>query len=110
MLNCIVPRDIITAVQNAFGPVFDSIAPDFNFCYKVLALEESFLLFDKAILVHRALNRSNGQTCSRGIRAGDYDDFLRDLGHKKVQLNYAAPIPEIRTCFNAIAHEYCLIK
>src|SRR5436305_1270382 len=41
MLNCIVPRTILNTVQVNFGAIFDSISPDFNFCYKALALEDT---------------------------------------------------------------------
>src|SRR5258707_2721184 len=57
MLNCVVPRFVLAAIETRFGTIFGSVAPDFNFCYKVLALEDDILFYDKAILVHRALDR-----------------------------------------------------
>ncbi len=37
-----------------------------------------------------------------------YRDFLASLGSR--QLNFASPIPEIVTVWNAIIHEYCVVR
>ncbi len=108
MLNCVVPRFVLAAIETRFGTIFGSVAPDFNFCYKVLALEDDILFYDKAILVHRALDRSNGETLASGFRVRDHADFLNSIRFD--QMNFITPAPEIRTRFNFIVNEYCLIK
>src|SRR5262249_7044331 len=57
----------------------------------------------------RALDRSCGQTAARGLRrGGDLADFL--AGFTSAQITFAAPIPELKTVFNGIVHEYCVIR
>jgi glycosyltransferase involved in cell wall biosynthesis len=107
MLNCVVPRVVFDKVKDRFGSVFESISPDWNFCFRVLSLEDSVIYFDKAMLVHYALARSNGQGMERGVETKDHADFLANL---QTRLNAAAPIPEITTVWNAIIHEYCEVK
>jgi hypothetical protein len=99
MLNCIVPRVIINKLNVHFGNVFASIAPDWNFCFRALRLEDSIIFFDKAILLHYAQDRSNGQSMTRGVKTEDSPDFLP-----------SAPIPEVTTVWNAIIHEYYEVK
>jgi hypothetical protein len=108
MLNCVVPRSLFERIETRFGAIFGSVAPDFNFCYKALALEEVIIFFDKAILIHRALDRSNGETLASGFRVRDHADFLNSIRFE--QVNFVTPVPEIRTRFNFIANEYCLIR
>ena len=36
MLNALVPRGILDKLEKRYGKFFDSHAPDFNFCYRVL--------------------------------------------------------------------------
>ena len=107
MLNCVVPRGVVNRLNERFGSVFSSIAPDWNFCFRALSLEDSIVFFDKAILLHYALDRSNGQSITRGVMTRDYADFLANL---KTALNASAPIPGIATVWNAIIHEYCEVK
>jgi len=108
MLNCIVPRSVIDAIVSRFGSLVSSFAPDFNFCYRALAVEDSILLYDKGALIHRALNRSTGQNAARGIKAGGFADFLKDVDES--QWLFAAPIPQLRTVLNTIVHEYCFVQ
>ena len=77
MLNCIVPRRVFENISARFGNVFTSIAPDFNFCFRCLDLEDSILFYDKSPLFHYALDRSNGASASRGESTADTDDFKR---------------------------------
>ncbi|MFL6209377.1 MAG: glycosyltransferase family 2 protein [Pyrinomonadaceae bacterium] len=107
MLNCLVPRSVLTAIKERFGTIFASISPDWNFCYRALTVVDAILFFNKAVLVHYALNRSNGQSAERGIRNSDFEDFLKSLPQA---LNAAAPFPEIITVWNAIINEYCVTK
>ena len=108
MLNCHVPRAVLSEVEARFGSVFSSISPDFSFCYRALAVTEEVLFYDKALLVHYAIQRSNGASTARGEKTPDHADFLKNLGGMKQ--NYAAPIPEVPTVLNAIVHEYCVVR
>jgi len=108
MLNCVVPRSVLDRIETQFGTIFGSVAPDFNFCYKALALEDVIIFFDKAILIHRALDRSNGETLASGFRVRDHADFLASIRFD--QMNFITPVPEVRSRFNFIVNEYCLIK
>lgn len=108
MLNCVAPRPLLEKLRARFGGVFGSISPDFNFGFRVLEVEDSILYYDKALLVHYALDRSNGASMTRGEQTPDHVDFVRSLG--AVKMNHAAPIPEITTTYNAVAHEYCVAR
>ena len=108
MLNCVASRSVLKSLGTRFGTIFGSVAPDFNFCYKVLAVEDGIHFYDKAILVHRALDRSNGETLASGFRVRDHADFLNSIRFD--QMNFVTPVPEVRTRFNFIINEYCLIK
>lgn len=107
MLNCLVPRGVLEGLRERFGRYFTSIAPDFNFCYRLLATADSILFLDEALLVHYALARSNGASAVRGEMTQDRADFM---AASRAHLYSAAPIPEILTVHNAIVHEYCVVR
>jgi hypothetical protein len=110
MLNCIVPRDVVQHLQRHFGSVFSSIAPDFNFCFRCLDLEETILFFDKSPLFHYALDRSNGASITRGEITADNADFTANLPVDSSIRNYATPIPQLNTTINAVYNEYLIHK
>lgn len=110
MLNCIVPRAVFDRFRERFGNVFASIAPDFNFCFRCLDIEESVLFFDKCPFFHYALNRSNGASVSRGEMTPDNADFTANLPVDNSIRNYATPIPELNTAVNAVFNEYLIYK
>ena len=110
MLNCIVPRAVLDRFKARFGNVFASIAPDFNFCFRCLDLEESILFLDKSPLFHYALNRSNGASVSRGEMTVDNADFTANLPVDSSIRNYATPIPQLNTAVNAVFNEYLIYK
>jgi hypothetical protein len=110
MLNSIVPRRVFVAIRGRFGNVFTSIAPDFNFCFRCLDLEESILFYDKSPLFHYALDRSNGASASRGESTPDTDDFAANLPVDNAVRNYATPIPSLITSTNAAYNEYLIYK
>jgi hypothetical protein len=107
MLNCIVPRTTIEAIRTRFGSVFSSLAPDWNFAYRVLALLDSILFLHKALLVHYSQVRSNGENVNRGIFDGTYGQYLKDL---PTPMNIDSPYPEIITVWNAVINEYVFVK
>ena len=108
MLNSVVPTLVVEAVRQRFGTVFDSASPDFCFAFRCLEVVDQILFFDQAALIHRALDRSNGQSVARGVPSEDGLDYVRGLGESN--RNSAAPIPEFETLTNAIVHEYCLAR
>jgi hypothetical protein len=110
MLNCIVPRAVFDRLRARFGNVFASIAPDFNFCFRCLDIEESILFLDKSPMFHYALNRSNGASVSRGEMTPDNADFTANLPVDNSVRNYATPIPQLNTAVNAVFNEYLLYK
>lgn len=110
MLNCIVPRPVFNRFCSRFGNVFASIAPDFNFCFRCLDLEQSVLFFDKSSLFHYALDRSNGASVSRGEMTVDNADFTANLPVDDSRRNYATPIPQLNTAVNAVFNEYLIYK
>ena len=107
MLNCLVPRATLELLRARFGAYFASIAPDFNFCYHLLAAEDAILYLDESLLVHYALGRSNGASASRGEMTRDRADFM---AASRAHAYSAAPIPGILTVHNAILHEYCVAR
>lgn len=110
MLNCIVPRRVFKSLRERFGNVFTSIAPDFNFTFRCLDLEDSILFYDMSPLFHYALDRSNGASASRGEATPDTDDFEKNLPVDNAIRNYATPIPSLITSTNAAYNEYLIYK
>ena len=110
MLNCIVPREVFGRMHERFGNVFSSIAPDFRFCCRVLEMEETILYYDKSLLFHYALDRSNGASVSRGEASSDTEDFAANLPVDNSRRNYATPIPQLITAVNAVFNEYLAFK
>jgi hypothetical protein len=110
MLNCIVPRTVLQRIHERFGNVFASIAPDFNFCFRCLDVEESILFFDKAPMFHYALSRSNGASVTRGEMTPDNADFTANLPVDDSMRNFATSIPQLNTAVNAVFNEYLIYK
>jgi len=108
MLNSVVPRRVLSEVQNRFGSVFSSLAPDFSFCFRVLSTQKHIMYLDESLLVHYALDRSNGTTIMRGNLTQDSADYLATIGGDIVYV--AAPIPELTMVHNAIMHEFNVAK
>jgi len=108
MMNSIVPVGVIERVRERFGTVFDSVSPDFCFAFRCLAVVDNILFLDDAVLLHRALDRSNGASYARGVPSADSADFEKQLGRRP--RNHAAPVPEFETITNAIVHEYCVVR
>jgi hypothetical protein len=109
MLNNITPRSVFETMKARYGNVFNSIAPDFCFCYRSLEMTDHILYYDKSILIQYGIGRSNGHSISRGKASRDSADFIENLP-QGFSLNHFAPIPEIKTVCNAILHEYVFVK
>lgn len=107
MLNCAVPRGTLESLQTRFEVVFDSVAPDFCFCFRLLATRPSIIYLDRSLLVNYAQDRSNGASFSRGVPSRDSRDFIAAVGSR---LNAASPLAEPATVGNAIVNEYCAVR
>ena len=108
MLNSVVPRAVLDAVERRFGTVFASIAPDFCFAFRCLATVDHVLFWDASPLVQHGLDVSNGSTYERGVESSARRDFDEQLG--ATTMNYAAPVPEFETIRNVILHEYAFVR
>ena len=105
LLNCAVPVQAFRAVEVAFGSVCGgSISPDFAFAFRCLATLPSILFYDRSVLTHYAVDRSNGASVARGVASVDHVDFIGGLGAESLILD--APIPDLLTVHNAVIHEY----
>ena len=109
LLNSVVPRFVFLRLKNRYGNIFSSVSPDFCFCYRCLEMIESFLYYDKSILVHYAIGRSNGASMLRGVVSKDHADFVKNMP-RGFSLNCFSPIPEIYTVTNAVLQEYYFVK
>jgi hypothetical protein len=107
MLNCVVPIEVFDRVREHFGVVFQSVAPDFAFAYRALALVDTIHYADRSLLIHHALGRSNGASYARGIESKDSADFLAQLPRG---MNELSPVPDLRTSTNPVYHEYNLVR
>ena len=105
MLNVLVPVSAFDAVARAYGGVFESVAPDFCFCFRHLSLSADILYLDEALTVMHGLRRSNGNSTSRGIASPDTVDFLRHAGARG-GLGVGSSFPGVTTTYNVIATEY----
>ena len=109
MLNCAVPRSVLTAITARFGTVFDSVSPDFCFCFRLLGMQNHILYYDKPILVQYGMNRSNGASTSMGLPTRDHMDFRKHLPRSHPALP-CSPLPEVLTVGNAIINEYSFVN
>ena len=105
MLNVLVPVSAFQAVVAAYGGVFESVAPDFCFCFRHLSLSDDILYLDEALTVMHGLRRSNGNSTTRGVASPDTVDFLRHAGNRG-GLGVGSTFPGVTTTYNVIATEY----
>jgi len=108
MLNSVSPRQHLHKLKARYARVFSSISPDFNFCFLTLDICNSFIYYDRALLINYSQGRSNGASVSRGVMSRDSKDFLEHLDGRII--NEYSPIPEIITVGNSIVHEYCNVQ
>ena len=108
MLNCVVPRSVLMQLVARFGSIFSSVSPDFCFCYRLLGTRDHIYYYDKPIIVHYAMSRSNGACSSRGILSNDSTDFRAHLPTSENIISWA-PLPGLVTVGNAIINEYLFV-
>ncbi len=108
MLNTAVPKALLLRIQEKFGNIFDSISPDYSFCFRCLAVVDSIVYLDRSVLIHYALDRSNGASLERDVPNDAQRDFTAD--HAQALRNFDTPLPNIPTVGNAILHEYQTVR
>lgn len=103
-LNSLIPVPVLEDLRSRHGSVFESTAPDFCFCFRLLQNVEDVIYVDQALTVMHGLSRSNGNSTTRGVASRDTRDFLR---HATAfgGLAAATPLPEVTTTYNVITHE-----
>lgn len=109
ILNSIVPVAVLERIRHRFGKVFGSLAPDYCFAYRCLSLMDTFVYYDRPCIVEYGVYRSNGWSVLLCRPTPDAKDFVR-LAESQGGVNWAAPVPGLRTGSNAIFHEYCFVR
>ena len=107
MLNSVVPRAVLDAVRERFGSVFASVAPDYCFGFRALAILDTIAFLDRPVLFHHATARSNGMSQTLGTTSSDSADFERLMGER---MYASTPAPHLRTVSNAVFNEYCFVR
>jgi hypothetical protein len=108
MLNCAVPLPVLEELRRRFGDVFASLAPDYCFAYRCLAVVDAILYYDRPCIIEYGISRSHGTNVMLGRRTPERADFLSLAGPRG--LYFAAPIPGLDTALNAVFHEYCFVR
>lgn len=109
LLNCVVPNHVLDAVSGAFGFLCrGTISPDFAFAFRCLATVPTTLFYDRSVLIHYAMDRSNGASVARGVPSADHVDFVNEVGGKLPLFD--SPLPELLTVQNAVVHEYSKVR
>ncbi|MGE0811045.1 MAG: hypothetical protein AB7N69_10605 [Immundisolibacter sp.] len=108
MLNSVAPRESLLRLRSRFGTVFDSVSPDYCYCYRTLNVEQSFIFYDKSILLSYAHDRSNGAATARGSESSDHKDFLQTLAKESINRNTL--LPDLMTVGNAVINEFNFVK
>jgi hypothetical protein len=109
LLNGVTPRAALEAVVARFGSVCAaSIAPDYAFAYRYIAIGPGILYYDRPVLLSYAYGRSNGTSAQRGRQNPDHADFMANLDDRGI--SYAAPLPGAPGATNMIVHEYEAVR
>jgi glycosyltransferase involved in cell wall biosynthesis len=108
-LNTFCKRSFIEELKNKYGLIFNSISPDYYFCYLILGYLDKILYYDATLSISWGENVSNGTNAQKGRIVKDVQDFLSFM-RKENGLNYA-PIPIATDHFvpipcNSPLHEY----
>jgi hypothetical protein len=105
LLNALTPAPALARVRQAYGDLCRAVSPDFAFGYRYLATHPDFLYYDKALMVHYAIARSNGASATRGVLSPDAVNFRRATLGGQDRLPHT-PYPEIMTLGNFVLEEY----
>jgi glycosyltransferase involved in cell wall biosynthesis len=108
-LNCLIRRDIVECVNDLGGKYFESIAPDFNFAFKVLSIVQRVHYLDKPLIISYGNSRSNGGSLTTGRLNKDSKDFLQFVSPESSTLS-GSPMPDIFQATNVVCHEYGVVR
>lgn len=107
LMDAIAPAAVLEDVEARFGDVFGTIAPDFRFAYRCLAVREAILYLDRPCMVQHGMDRSAGASFQRGDMN---EDARRFVGELRTARFAATPDPALETHANAIFQEYCTVR
>lgn len=105
MLNCMLPIAVLDRVAGDYGSVFDSVAPDFCFCFRTLLEVDRVIYCDKPLFTMHGTARSNGATTANGVVTQDSADFLSRAAADGV-LHAGTAIPPVSTNYAIVGREY----
>lgn len=105
MLNTLVPVELFDRLGGKYGSVFDSLAPDFCFCFRALASVDRILFLDEPLFTMYGTARSNGATTHTGVMTKDSRDFLR-RATQEGGIQAGTSLPPVSTNYSVIAGEY----
>ncbi len=108
-LNCLVRVDVIDRLLKLSGRYFESIAPDFNFAFKLLVVVKEVSYYDKPLMISYGNLRSNGGGFTTGRLNRDSKDFLRFVSAGNRRL-HGSPVPEVFQATNVVCHEYSVVR
>lgn len=107
LMNSVAPVAVVDEIERRFGDVFGSVAPDFRFAYRCLAVCETILYLDRSCVIEHGLNRSAGGSFQRGHMNEDATRFAAELTDARFA---ATPEPAFVTNANAMFQEYCVVR
>jgi hypothetical protein len=107
LMTCIAPVGVVDAIAERFGDIFGSVAPDYRFAYRCLAVCDTILYLDRSCLVEHGMTRSAGISYLRGAYNADAARFAREL---RVERFSHTPEPAFETVANALFEEYCAVR
>ncbi len=105
MLNCLVPVALLDQLAAVHGTVFDSMAPDFTFCYRLLRLVDHIFFLDESLYTMYGTARSNGASTHAGIVTADGRDYLRRAAESG-GLSAGTSLLPVTATYAVIAQEY----
>lgn len=108
LVNCVVPRSIVTRIKDKTGNYFSSVSPDYNFAFNCLSIVDSVLFYDSSLLLSYGLYRSTGNNMLNGNFQKDSVDFIKNMNNDNVCFN--TPVKSYLLTTNAIIHEYTFGK
>jgi hypothetical protein len=107
MLNSVAPVETLAELERRHGDVFGTVAPDYRFAYRCLALHDTVLYLDRPCLVEYAMPQSTGG----GFRRGQLNPHAADYAAQLAEPRFGAtPEPTLETLANAIFQEYCSVR
>jgi hypothetical protein len=108
MASCCT-RATVERIKEKYGSLFFSDAPDFNFAYTCLTVEDSILFYDYPLTISYGFRVSNGTTFNRGVfnKESTTKDFIKTTKFAGIN-GLVSRLPLSTT--KIIASEYVRIK